>query len=56
MPEQNKVDEMNERLATFVITRATALNPADVKAEDVLSLARLAAVVNEAPKTIRILD
>lgn len=56
MFEQSKADEMNEKLADFVIARATSLNPATATPDEVLSLARLATVVNEAPKAITILD
>ena len=55
MLEQNKVDEMNEALADFVIKRVESLDPKLATPNDVSSLAELVKVVNDAPKTIQLI-
>lgn len=51
MLEQSKVDEMNNALANLVIKRIDALGPSPSQHE-LSSIAQLARVVNDAPKTI----
>lgn len=55
MLEQSKVDEMNEALADYIIKRVGILSPLATP-EELDSIARLARVVNDAPKTVCLLD
>jgi len=53
MPEQSKVDAMNDALADYVIKRVEALSLSATE-EELSSLTQLAKVVNDAPpKTIQ---
>lgn len=51
MLEQSKVDEMNDALADYIIKRVEVLGPLATP-EELDSIARLARVVNDAPKTV----
>ncbi|MFJ7407108.1 MULTISPECIES: hypothetical protein [unclassified Lysinibacillus] len=55
MLEQNKVDKMNNAIAEWVIKRIEVLSPL-ASSEELESIAQLAKVVNEAPKTIRLTE
>lgn len=55
MLEQSKVDEMNEALADYIIKRVEILSPLTTP-EELDAIARLARVVNDAPKTVHLLD
>ncbi|MEA0556470.1 hypothetical protein U1P98_23230 [Lysinibacillus irui] len=55
MLEQSKVDEMNEALADYIIKRVEVLSPLTTP-EELDSIGRLARVVNDAPKTVRLIE
>lgn len=49
--EQSKVDAMNDAIADYVIKRVEVLSP-DAMLDELESIALLARVVNNAPRTI----
>lgn len=51
---QSKVDAMNDALADYIIKRVETLSPLATE-EELSSLAQLARVVNDAPKTIQMI-
>lgn len=51
MLKQSKVDEMNDALADYIIKRVEVLSPLATPKE-LDSIAHLARVVNDAPKTV----
>lgn len=54
MLEQSKVDKMNDALADYIIKRAEVLG-AFATPEELESIAQLARVVNDAPKTVHLI-
>lgn len=51
VPEQSKADAMNDAIAEYVTKRLEVLSPL-AGADELESIAQLARVVNDAPKTI----
>lgn len=54
MPEQSKVDKMNEALADFVIKRIESVDPTTATPNELSSIAQLARTVNDAPTGIEL--
>lgn len=50
--KQSKVDEMNEAIANYVIKSLETLSPLATP-DEVSSIAKLASIVNDAPKAIQ---
>lgn len=54
MLEQSKVDEMNNAIADYLIKKVDTLSPLATP-DELSSIAQLARVVNDAPKTIGVI-